>query len=116
MQAQEPTLAEVPVLLRGEAAPIKRWIDELSNARLGMALLIIVAGTGLFGAAMGIWRAPLQALYTAIKFPLIIFLTTLGTALLNGMLAPLLGLNLRLSQSLAAVLMSFTIFALIVGS
>jgi hypothetical protein len=47
---------------------------------------------------------------------MIIFLTTLGTALLNGMLAPLLGLNLRLSQSLAAVLMSFTIFALIVGS
>lgn len=65
---------------------------------------------------MGLWRAPLQALYTAIKFPLIIFLTTLGTAMLNGMLAPLLGLNLRFAQSLAAVLMSFTIFALIVGS
>lgn len=65
---------------------------------------------------MGVWRAPRQALFTALKFPLIIFLTTLGTALLNGMLAPLLGLNLRFAQSFAAVLMSFTIFALIVGS
>src|SRR5206468_3138623 len=48
--------------------------------------------------------------------PLLILLTTLGTALLNGMLAPLLGLNIRFSQSLLAVLLSFTIFAMIVGS
>jgi len=116
MQTQSAVFADVPVLLRGEAGPIKSWIDELAPARLGMALVIITVGTGLFGAAMGIWRASLQAVYTAIKFPLIIFLTTLGTALLNGMLAPLLGLNLRFAQSLAAVLMSFTIFALIVGS
>jgi hypothetical protein len=116
MQTHSAGLADVPVLLRGEAAPIKSWIDQLAPARLGMAVFIIAVGTGLFGAAMGLWRAPLQALYTAIKFPLIIFLTTLGTALLNGMLAPLLGLNLRFAQSLAAVLMSFTIFALILGS
>lgn len=109
-------LADVPVLLRGEAGPIKAWIDKLQSPRLALALVIISVGTGLFGAAMGIWRAPLQAVFTAIKFPLIIFLTTLGTALLNGMLAPLLGLNLRFSQSLAAVLMSFTIFALVLGS
>jgi hypothetical protein len=116
MQTYPAALADVPVLLRGEAVPIKSWMDELSTARLGAAVLIIIAGSGLFGAAMGLWRAPLQAVFTAVKFPLIIFLTSLGTALLNGMLAPLLGLNLRFSQSLAAVLMSFTIFALIVGS
>jgi len=110
------TLAELPVLLRGEPQPITTWIRELGSARTAVALLVIVMGTGVFGAAMGLWRAPLQALYTAIKFPLIIFLTTLGTALLNGMLAPLLGLNLRFAQSLAAVLMSFTIFGLILGS
>ena len=78
------------MLLRGEPERIKHWIEKFTGARLGMALLIIVAGTGAFGAAMGFWRAPLQAVFTAIKFPLIIFLTTLGTALLNGMLAPLL--------------------------
>lgn len=110
------SLADVPVLLRGEAEPIKGWIEELQTPRAALAVFIITLGTGLFGAAMGLWRAPLQALYTAIKFPLIIFLTTLGTALLNGMLAPLLGLNLRFFQSLAAVVMSFTIFALVLGS
>src|SRR5688500_10446402 len=110
------SLADVPVLLRGEAEPIKGWIEELQTPRAALAVFIITLGTGLFGAAMGLWRAPLQAVFTAIKFPLIIFLTTLGTALLNGMLAPLLGLNLRFSQSIAAVLMSFTIFALVLGS
>ena len=62
------------------------------------------------------WRAPLQALYTAIKFPLIILLTTLGNGLLNAMLAPLLGVNLGLRQTLLAVFMSFTIAAAILGA
>ena len=65
---------------------------------------------------MGWWRSPEQALFVAIKFPLIILLTTLGNALLNAMLAPLLGLNLTLRQSLGAVLMSFTISAAILGA
>ena len=77
---------------------------------------VIVAGAGMFGAAVGIWRAPLQSFYTAAKFPLLILLTTLGTALLNGMLAPLLGLNLAFRQSIFAILMSFTIAAAILGA
>ncbi len=107
---------EVPLLLRGEAGPITRWIEQNSAARLCLSVLVIFIGAGMFGTVMGCWRAPVQAIYTGIKFPLVILLTTLGTALLNGMLAPLLGLNIRLSQALQAVLMSFTIFALIVGS
>jgi len=58
----------------------------------------------------------LQALFVAIKFPLIILLTTLGNTLLNAMLAPLLGLNITLRQSFLAVLMSFTIVSAILGS
>jgi len=110
------SLSEMPVLLRGEAAPIHRWIDQWSNSRALCLVLMTIIGTALFGAAVGSWRDALQAGYTALKFPLLILLTTLGTALLNGMLAPLLGLNIRFSQSLLAVLLSFTIFAMIVGS
>jgi hypothetical protein len=77
---------------------------------------VIAVGAGLYGAAMGWWRAPEQALFVAVKFPLIILLTTLGNALLNAMLAPLLGLNLAVRQSLHAVLMSFTISAAILGA
>src|SRR5690349_20003371 len=58
----------------------------------------------------------MQALFTAIKLPLILLLTALGNGLLNAMLAPLLGLNLGLRQSLIAVLMSFTIAATILGA
>src|SRR5690349_15148181 len=118
MDSRNPTLSwtHVPLLLRGDAGPIKQWIERNSAGRLIGSLFVIVAGAGLFGAAMGSWRAPLQALFTGIKFPLVILLTTMGTALLNGMLAPLLGLNIRFSEALRAVLMSFTIFALIVGS
>jgi hypothetical protein len=107
---------EIPTLLRGETESIRQWTERWALPRALLYLAVIFAGAGLYGAAMGIWRAPLQALYTAIKFPLIVLLTTLGNALLNGMLAPLLGLNIPLRQSLLAILMSFTIAAAILGA
>ncbi len=107
---------QIPVLLRGDPDSISKWIQHLEITRTLVYLAVIIIGTGLYGAAMGLWRDPLQALYTAIKFPLIILLTALGNALLNGMLAPLLGLNIGFRQSLLAVLMSFTIVAIILGA
>ena len=108
--------AEVGVLLRGEAAPIGAWTEKWSGRRLALCLAVIVLGAGVYGAAMGCWRAPQQALYVAIKFPLIILLTAIGNSLLNAMLAPLLGLNISLRQSFLAVLFSFTIASAILGS
>ena len=63
----------------------------------------------------GIWRAPLQSLYTAIKFPLLIFLTCAGNGVLNGMLAQILGSGLSFKQTTFAILMSFAIAAAILG-
>jgi len=83
---------------------------------VGTQVLVIALGAGAYGAAMGWWRDPWQALFVAIKFPLIILLTALGNALLNAMLAPLLGLDITLRQSLLAVLMSFAITAAIMGA
>src|ERR1043166_1409370 len=82
---------------------------------ISFCLVAIAAGAGLFGGAMGSWRDPLQALYTGIKLPLVIVLTTLGNGLLNGMLAPLLGLNVTFRQSLVLVLVSFALASLILG-
>lgn len=109
-------VAEIPTLLRGEPRPIQLWISAWSTSRMFLYVAVIVAGTATFGAAVGSWRDPLQALYTAIKFPLIVLLTTLGNGLLNGMLAPLLGTNIRFRQSLLAVFMSFTIAAAVLGA
>ena len=83
---------------------------------VAFCVLAIVAGAGSCGAAMGCWRDSLQALYSGIKLPLVILLTTLGNGLLNGMLAPLLGLNVTFRQSLAVVLMSFAVAAMVLGA
>ena len=77
---------------------------------------VIVAGGGAYGAAMGSWWAPLQAGYVAIELPLLIRLTTLGDGLLNGMLAPLLGLRNTFRQMQTAVLLSFAIAAAILAA
>jgi hypothetical protein len=106
--------AELPGLLRGDRG--RESIERAQVWRWLLYLTVIMVGAGLFGAAVGSWRAPLQSLYTAIKLPLILLLTSLGNGLLNAMLAPLLGVNLSVRQSLLAVLMSFTIAAAILGA
>jgi hypothetical protein len=118
MDARSNTLGmeDVPALLRGESESVGGWLDQSTMRRAALCLVVILAGAGLYGAAVGWWRSPLQAGYNALKFPLIILLTTLSNALINGMLAPLLGLDLRFRQSVMAVLMSFTIAAAILGS
>jgi hypothetical protein len=109
-------LIEISVLLRGEPERIAAWTGQWSARRLALHVVVIIIGTGLYGAAMGWWRDPQQALFTAVKFPLIILFTTGGNALLNAMLAPLLGLNIPFRQSFSAILMSFVIAAAILGA
>jgi len=109
-------LQQIPVLLRGETESIGGWLDRPGERRAALCIVVILAGAGLYGASVGLWRSPLQAGYNAIKFPLIVLLTMFANALINGMFAPLLGLDLRFRQSLMAVLMSFTIAAAILGS
>src|SRR5712692_5116132 len=107
---------EIPAMLRGEPALMDASMQRGTAGKVLFYVAVVFMGGGLFGAAVGCWRAPLQAVYTALKLPLILLLTALGNGLLNGMLAPLLGLNISFRQSLLAVLMSFTIAAAILGS
>ena len=118
MQAQSAKLKrrEIGVLLRGEVESLQSWSAQWDARRIALHLGVIVVGAGLYGAAVGWWRDPLQALYTATKFPLIILLTAAGNAMLNAMLAPLLGLNIPFRQSFLAILMSFAITAAILGA
>ena len=103
-------------LLRRERAAFDPLSAPKCRANLGLWVMTICLGAGCFGAAMGSWRSPLQALYTAIKLPLVILLTTLGNSLLNAMLAPLLGLNLSYRQTSAVILMTFAITAVMLGA
>ena len=114
--AADANAPQLGALLRGEAPVLCSWLARWEGRRVSVCLATIVIGAGLYGAAMGFWRAPLQGFYVAIKFPLIILLTAFGNALLNAMLAPLLGLNISLRQSFLAVLFSFSIVSAILGA
>ncbi len=116
MRSGIPASHEIATLLRGESETISMWSEVWNTRRFALHITVIVLGAGCYGAAMGWWRDPQQALYVAIKFPLIILLTTLGNALINGMLAPLLGLNIPFRQSFSAIVMGFTIAAAILGA
>jgi hypothetical protein len=77
---------------------------------------VIVVGCGLFGTTVGLWRSPLQAVYVAMKLPLVILLTAVGNAVLNGVLAQLLGTGLSFRQTSLAIVMSFAVAAIILAS
>lgn len=109
-------LHELNALLRGDAKTIADWMTHRSAWRFALHLAMIIFGAGLYGAAMGWWRDSQQALFVAIKFPLIILLTVVGNAFINAMLAPLLGLNIPFRQSFLAILMSFAIASAILGA
>jgi len=108
-------MERVKALLRGDAERLSNWLVEPDLRSVAGCILIILIGSGLYGFTLGIWRAPLQSLYTAIKFPVLIFLTCGGNALLNGMLAQILGAGLSFKQTSLAILMSFAIAAIILG-
>ncbi len=107
---------EIVGLLRLPSAGIGPW-EAAGRARsMPISVGIIIIGAGAYGAVVGAWREPLQAVYTGIKLPLVILLTTLGNTLINAMLAPLLGVPLNLRQSFAAVLFTFAIASSLLGS
>ncbi len=116
IKVNHPGWNQIRALLRGEVEYFGSGIERREITRFAIHLAVIVGGTGLYGAAMGWWRDPRQALFTAIKFPLIVLLTAVGNGLLNGMFAPLLGLNVPFRRSFSLVLMSFTVAAAILGS
>lgn len=75
-----------------------------------------MAGCGLYGVSVGLWRSPLQSVYTGLKFPLLIFLTCAGNGLLNGLLGQLMGTGLSFRQTAMVILLSFTLAAMILGA
>src|ERR1044072_1843081 len=83
-----------PVLPAGRAllpADLER------RARLGRPLvrlvLVMTAGAATYGAALGVWHGGRQALYAAVKLPLVLVLTSALTLLFNWLVGPILRLR-----------------------
>jgi hypothetical protein len=109
-------ISDASNLLQEEPGRLAAWAEPWTLERTAGCMGMIVLGAGCYGAAMGWWRAPLQALFVSLKFPLILLLTALGNALLNSMLAPLLGVRAGIRQTFRAMLASFAIAAIILGA
>lgn len=103
-------------LLSGGPSVVAQDLGRPVWRTIGRHTLLILGGAGAFGAAIGVWRDPAQALFTALKLPLILLLCAAGNAFLNGMIGALLGLKLTFRQSFLAILMSFSIAAVTLGS
>jgi len=108
-------MTRLHLLLSGDAAAQRRSLATTNAPSFCTNILIIIFGAGIYGFTVGIWRAPLQSAYTAIKFPLMIRLTCAGNAVINGMLAQILGSGLSFKQTSLAILMSFAIAAIILA-
>ena len=106
----------LPTFLRADASTIRQWIADWPAQFVWFCVISIVAGAGCYGVVIGSWRDEFQAIYTGIKLPMVLLLTSTGNGLLNGMLAPLLGLNVSLRQSFLLVLISFAVTAIILGA
>lgn len=102
--------------MRGAPSTADEWIFSRRVAGYLEPLLLLAVGCGSYGAAMGVWRDPLLAAYVAIKLPLLLVLTALTNAVLNGLWARRLGLDLTFAQSLRAVLLAFGVAGIVLGS
>jgi|ERR1051325_5141449 hypothetical protein len=109
------TADSADLFLRADATLLYRWVLGQRTRLIWLCVGLIIVGSGVYGATIGIWREPLQALYTGLKLPLVILLTTAGNGLLNGMLAPLLGLQINFRQSFVLVLISFAMASVILA-
>ncbi len=106
-------------LAKGNPDDLRRWLPGHAASGRMRALICVATicfGGGCYGASIGLWNGAEMAAYVGIKLPFIIFITLGLNALINGMLAQIFGSGLGFKQTLAAQLISFAVFALIVGS
>lgn len=80
------------------------------------ASAVIVLGASSYGFAFGFWRSPLQGVYSAAKMPVLFLSAAATSAVINWMLAQLMGARLTLGQVCAAMLVGMGIVAAIMGS
>lgn len=107
------------------AAEICRLDDRLlerirRGERLGAvaisAVTTVALGAGAYGVALGVWRAAEQAVYSAIKLPLLLLSVAAFTLLLSVMLASLLRSKLSIRQTAVAILLSLAVASAVLGA
>lgn len=109
-------MSVIRTLLLGDPEALGHWIEQPTARRVGAVALAALAGLAAYGLTVGWWRSPMMGLFVAVKMPLLIICTLGCNALLNGLFGMLLGSGLGIGRSLFALLLSFAVAALILGS
>ncbi len=92
------------LLLREREEFLARVNEPAGSAGFALPLVpFIVTASALYGAAMGIWRSAHLALYVGIKMPLLMIGTTILAALLDWIIARMLGNRLSLRQTMGII-------------
>lgn len=102
--------------LRTLLQPDATWLEDPHPRRILAVAAATVLGLAAYGFTVGWWRSPMMGAYVALKMPLLVACTLACNGLLNGLMGLLLGSGLGFRQSLLALLMSFAVAALILGS
>jgi hypothetical protein len=79
-------------------------------------LLVTIGGAASYGAVLGLWRAPLQAAFAAVKLPLVLIVTSGLTLIFNWMLASLLGLRLPIARVAVLTVAGLAIAAVVLAA
>jgi len=90
--------------------------DALSGGLALRAAGLTLAGTFAYGFVFGLWRAPEQGLYAAIKLPAVFFTVILASGFLNAVIAQLIGARLGFRQIGMAMLLAMSSSSAILGS
>ena len=106
----------IRTLLLGDPAALLGWVERPTARRAAAVAAVAFAGLAVYGLTVGWWRSPLMGAYVAMKMPLLIVCTLGCNALLNGLFGLLLGSGLGVVRSMFALLLSFAVAALILGS
>lgn len=83
---------------------------------LAAGVIYALTGSAVFGAVFGCWRAPVQAAYSALKMPVLIFAITAFSAMINTLLARALGAALSFRQVLGCMLTGFAIASILLAA
>jgi hypothetical protein len=103
-------------LLKLDPLDVDTWFESNTNHMITHCILITIIGTALYGITIGLWRGPLQALFVAIKFPLLIVITTTCNALLNWFISLMIGASFSFLRTLKYQLVSYTLASIILLS
>src|SRR3954464_12673901 len=64
------SVGSADVFLRADPRSLYEWVVRQRARLIWFCIGLIIVGSGVYGASIGIWREPLQAFYTGIKLPL----------------------------------------------